>query len=60
MRFKAATRRIAAIAKEYANSPENTLVVSPDNRSRVEINRSTSASMWNCSGVVSSVVRNAP
>ena len=31
--------RIAAIAKEYANSPENTLVVSPDNRSRAEINQ---------------------
>jgi ATP-dependent exoDNAse (exonuclease V) alpha subunit len=31
-------RRIAAIAKEYANSPEQTLVVSPDNRSRTEIN----------------------
>jgi ATP-dependent exoDNAse (exonuclease V) alpha subunit len=31
-------KRIAAIAKEYANSPERTLVVSPDNRSRVEIN----------------------
>ena len=30
--------RIAAIAREYAASPENTLVVSPDNRSRVEIN----------------------
>ena len=30
--------RIAAIAKEYAKSPENTLVISPDNRSRVEIN----------------------
>jgi ATP-dependent exoDNAse (exonuclease V) alpha subunit len=30
--------RIAAIAKEYAKSPENTLVVSPDNRSRAEIN----------------------
>ena len=30
--------RISAIAKEYAKSPENTLVVSPDNRSRVEIN----------------------
>src|SRR5271165_734410 len=26
--------RITAIAKEYAKSPENTLVVSPDNRSR--------------------------
>jgi len=31
--------RISAIAKEYAKSPENTLVVSPDNRSRMEINR---------------------
>jgi conjugative relaxase-like TrwC/TraI family protein len=31
--------RIAAIAREYAGFPENTLVVSPDNRSRIEINR---------------------
>jgi conjugative relaxase-like TrwC/TraI family protein len=31
-------KRIAAIANEYANSPERTLVVSPDNRSRMEIN----------------------
>jgi hypothetical protein len=30
--------RIAAITTEYAKSPENTLVVSPDNRSRTEIN----------------------
>jgi len=30
--------RISAIAKEYAKSPEKTLVVSPDNRSRMEIN----------------------
>jgi conjugative relaxase-like TrwC/TraI family protein len=30
--------RIAAIAKDYAKSPENTLVISPDNRSRIEIN----------------------
>jgi conjugative relaxase-like TrwC/TraI family protein len=29
--------RISAIAREYAASPENTLVVSPDNRSRAEI-----------------------
>ncbi len=28
-----------AIGKEYAKSPENTLVVSPDNRSRAEINQ---------------------
>jgi ATP-dependent exoDNAse (exonuclease V) alpha subunit len=31
--------RIAAMAKEYAKAPENTLAVSPDNRSRAEINR---------------------
>jgi hypothetical protein len=30
-------QRIEAIAKENAKSPENTLVVSPDNRSRIEI-----------------------
>ncbi|MGB0103126.1 MAG: MobF family relaxase, partial [Candidatus Sulfotelmatobacter sp.] len=30
--------RIAAIAKEYAKEPTNTLVVSPDNRCRAEIN----------------------
>ena len=30
--------RISAIAREYAASPEYTLVVSPDNRSRAEIN----------------------
>ena len=31
--------RVAAIASEYARSPEGTLVVSPDNRSRAEINQ---------------------
>jgi len=31
-------KRISAIAREYARSPENTLVVSPDNRSRMAIN----------------------
>jgi ATP-dependent exoDNAse (exonuclease V) alpha subunit len=31
--------RIGAIARDYAKSPENTLVVSPDNRSRAEINQ---------------------
>jgi len=30
--------RIAAVAKDYAKSPDNTLVISPDNRSRAEIN----------------------
>jgi conjugative relaxase-like TrwC/TraI family protein len=36
---KGQAERIAAIAKEYARSPESTLVVSPDNRSRMEINQ---------------------
>jgi conjugative relaxase-like TrwC/TraI family protein len=31
--------RVTVIAREYARSPESTLVVSPDNRSRAEINR---------------------
>jgi ATP-dependent exoDNAse (exonuclease V) alpha subunit len=37
--FKGHDERIAAIATEYARSPEGTLVVSPDNRSRAEINQ---------------------
>jgi conjugative relaxase-like TrwC/TraI family protein len=36
--FQGHDERIAAIAKEYAKSPENTLVISPDNRSRMVIN----------------------
>lgn len=36
--FQNREERIDAIAKEFAKAPENTLVVSPDNRSRVEIN----------------------
>jgi hypothetical protein len=36
--IQAHDERIAAIAKEYAQLPENTLVISPDNRSRIEIN----------------------
>ena len=43
--------RIAAIAKEYARQPENTLVVSPDNRSRAEINQAIRAELQK-SGVV--------
>jgi len=40
--------RIAAIAKEYAKSPESTLVVSPDNRSRIEINQAIHAELQGC------------
>lgn len=35
----ARTDRIAAIAREYAKAPATTLVISPDNRSRAEINQ---------------------
>ena len=31
--------RVTAIAREYAKSPESTLVVSPDNLSRTQINQ---------------------
>ena len=34
-----------AIAKEYAKAPESTLVVSPDNRSRAEINQAIHAEL---------------
>src|SRR5450631_2930053 len=44
--------RIAAIAKEYAKSPESTLVISPDNRSRMEINERVHAELQR-SGLVS-------
>jgi hypothetical protein len=44
--------RIEAIAKEYAKSPENTLVASPDNRSRTEINQAIHAELQ-AKGVVS-------
>ena len=37
--------RISAITKEYAKSPENTLVVSPDNRSRMALNESIHAEL---------------
>jgi len=37
--------RIAAIAKEYAAQPENTIVVSPDNRSRQQINEAVRAEL---------------
>ena len=37
--------RIAAIAKDYATQPENTIVVSPDNRSRQQINEAVRAEL---------------
>jgi conjugative relaxase-like TrwC/TraI family protein len=44
--------RIAAIAKEYAKSPEKTLVISPDNWSRMEINERIHAELQR-GGIVS-------
>ncbi len=37
--------RIAAIARDYAAQPENTIVVSPDNRSRQHINEAVRAEL---------------
>ena len=37
--------RIAAIAKDYAAQPENTIVVSPDNKSRQQINEAIRAEL---------------
>jgi ATP-dependent exoDNAse (exonuclease V) alpha subunit len=42
---KGHAERITAIAREYARSPESTLVVSPDNLSRTEINQSIHAEL---------------
>jgi conjugative relaxase-like TrwC/TraI family protein len=42
---KGHSERITAIAREYARSPESTLVVSPDNLSRTEINQSIHAEL---------------
>jgi ATP-dependent exoDNAse (exonuclease V) alpha subunit len=44
--------RIAAIAREYASAPAGTLVVSPDNRSRTEINERIHAELQ-ARGIVS-------
>jgi ATP-dependent exoDNAse (exonuclease V) alpha subunit len=49
---KDSAERFAAIAREYAKSPENTLAVSPDNRSRIEINQAIRAELQD-KGVVS-------
>jgi ATP-dependent exoDNAse (exonuclease V) alpha subunit len=38
--------RIAAIARDYAANPENTIIVSPDNRSRQQINEAVRVELW--------------
>jgi len=40
-----ANERIAAIAKDYTARPENTIIVSPDNRSRRQINEAVRAEL---------------
>ena len=57
--FQSEPERIAAIAKEYARSPGNTLVVSPDNRSRAAINASIHAELQT-QGVVGSEEQRVP
>jgi conjugative relaxase-like TrwC/TraI family protein len=48
---KGQEERITAIAREYAKSPESTLVVSPDNLSRTEINQRIHAELQSRGGV---------
>jgi len=43
--LKDANERIAAIAKDYTARPENTIIVSPDNRSRQLINQAVRAEL---------------
>ena len=43
--------RIAAIARDYAANPENTIIVSPDNRSRQYINEAVRAELRKTRGV---------
>jgi len=43
--------RIAAIAKDYAAKPENTIIVSPDNRSRQQINQAVLVELQNTRAV---------
>jgi ATP-dependent exoDNAse (exonuclease V) alpha subunit len=43
--------RIAAIAKDYAAQPENTIIVSPDNRSRQQINEAVRTELRKTGGL---------
>ena len=43
--IKNAAERIAAIAKDYVAQPESTLIISPDNRSRQQINEAVRAEL---------------
>jgi ATP-dependent exoDNAse (exonuclease V) alpha subunit len=43
--------RIVAIAKDYAAQPENTIIISPDNRSRHQINEAVRAELREVGGL---------
>ena len=43
--------RIAAIARDYAAKPENTIIISPDNRSRQQINEAVRAELRKAGGL---------
>jgi conjugative relaxase-like TrwC/TraI family protein len=43
--------RIAAIARDYAANPENTIIVSPDNRSRQQINEAVRVELRKAGGL---------
>jgi conjugative relaxase-like TrwC/TraI family protein len=43
--------RIAAIARDYAAQPENTIIISPDNRSRQQINEAVRTELQKAGGL---------
>ena len=49
--IKNAGARIAAIAKDYVAQPESTLIISPDNRSRQQINEAVRAELKRVGGL---------
>ena len=49
--------RIAAIARDYAAQPENTIIVSPDNRSRQQINEAVRVELRRNGGGLSRTAR---
>jgi conjugative relaxase-like TrwC/TraI family protein len=49
--IKNAGERIAAIARDYADHPQNTIIVSPDNRSRQQINDAVRTELRKAAGL---------
>ena len=58
--FRGHDERLSVIAKEYAKSPGDTLVVSPDNRSRMEINERFTPNYKARAGSVAKSIRSEP